>query len=98
MKRFKKLTAGFLGVVMALGVCSFTALAEEYVAQIGNDKYTDFSLAVSEADSGDTIVLLDDASINSLGSPIDKNITYTLTKQFTNRNNCVILWIDTKAA
>ena len=28
MKGFKKLTAGFLGVVMALGVCSFTALAE----------------------------------------------------------------------
>ena len=27
MKRFKKLTAGFLGVVMALGVCGFTALA-----------------------------------------------------------------------
>ncbi|HIW25773.1 MAG TPA: S-layer homology domain-containing protein [Firmicutes bacterium] len=28
MKGFKKLTAGFLGVVMALGVCGFTALAE----------------------------------------------------------------------
>ena len=29
MKGFKKLTAGLMGVVMALGVCSFTALAEE---------------------------------------------------------------------
>ena len=29
MKGFRKLTAGFLGVVMALGVCSFTALAED---------------------------------------------------------------------
>ena len=28
MKRFKKLTAGLIGVVMALGVCGFTALAE----------------------------------------------------------------------
>ena len=28
MKRFKRLTAGLLGVVMALGVCSFTAFAE----------------------------------------------------------------------
>ena len=28
MKGFKKLTAGFLGVVMALGVCGFTALAD----------------------------------------------------------------------
>ena len=29
MKKFKKLTAGLLGVVMALSVCSFTALAED---------------------------------------------------------------------
>ena len=29
MKRFKKLTAGLMGVVMALGVCSFTAFAGE---------------------------------------------------------------------
>ena len=29
MKRFKKLTAGLMGVVMALGVCGFTALAED---------------------------------------------------------------------
>ena len=29
MKRYKKLAAGFLGVVMALSVCSFTALAGE---------------------------------------------------------------------
>lgn len=27
MKKFKRLTAGLLGVVMALGVCSFTAFA-----------------------------------------------------------------------
>ena len=31
MKKFKKLTAGLLGVVMALGVCSFTALAGDTV-------------------------------------------------------------------
>ena len=35
MKRFKKLTAGLMGVVMALGVCSFTAFAGE------DDKYAE---------------------------------------------------------
>ena len=29
MKGFKKLTAGLMGVVMALGVCGFTALAAD---------------------------------------------------------------------
>lgn len=74
MKKFKKLTAGLLGAVMALSVCSFTAFAEEkYVAQIGDDKYyKDFNLAVSEAESGDTIKLLDKVSTSTLGSPIEK--------------------------
>ena len=36
MKGFKKLTAGFLGVVMALGVCGFTALAEDTTKKIGS--------------------------------------------------------------
>ena len=31
MKKFKKLTAGLLGVVMALSVCSFTAFAADTV-------------------------------------------------------------------
>ncbi len=35
MKRFKKLTAGLMGVVMALGVCSFTAFAGD------DDKYAE---------------------------------------------------------
>ena len=35
MKKFKKLTAGLLGVVMAMSVCSFTAFAEE------DDKYAE---------------------------------------------------------
>ena len=35
MKKFRKLTAGFLGVVMALSVCSFTAFAGD------DDKYAE---------------------------------------------------------
>ena len=40
MKKFKKLTAGLLGAVMALSVCSFTAFAAGGdVAKIGRDTY-----------------------------------------------------------
>ncbi|MDR4022432.1 MAG: S-layer homology domain-containing protein [Eubacteriales bacterium] len=64
MKRFKKLTAGLLGVVMALGVCSFTAFAEDGVAEIKgkNVKYETLQAAINAATNGDTIVLLDDVT------------------------------------
>ncbi len=48
MKRFKKLTAGLMGVVMALGVCSFTAFAGE------DDKY-DVGATI-EIDSSEELV------------------------------------------
>ena len=78
MKKFKKLTAGLLGVVMALGVCSFTAFAAGNEAKIGKTEYATLQEAVDKATDGDTIVLLDNASINSLGRHIEKNITYDL--------------------
>ena len=80
MKRFKKLTAGLLGVVMALGVCSFTAFAEEgkKVAQIGEEKYETLQKAIEAATDGDTIVLLDDVTTDTLSSSVEKNITYDL--------------------
>ena len=68
MKRFKKLTAGLMGVVMALGVCGFTALAAEYVAEIGGTKYEDFADALSKAEDGDEIVLLDNVKTDDLGA------------------------------
>ena len=53
MKKFKKLTAGLLGAVMALSVCSFTALAEDgKVAKIGNEKYDSVSAALNDVTDG----------------------------------------------
>ena len=69
MKGFKKLAAGFLGIVMALSVCSFTALAEEkYVAKIGDKGYENFADALSEAQDGSEIVLLANVETKDLGA------------------------------
>ena len=76
MKGFKKLTAGFLGVVMALGVCGFTALAAGNVARIeGGDEYSTLQEAIEKAENGDTIVLIDDTTENVV---IDGNKELTI--------------------
>ena len=52
MKGFKKLTAGLMGIVMALGVCGFTALAEDgnvAKAKIGDTEYASLAAAIVEA-------------------------------------------------
>ena len=64
MKGFKKLTAGFLGVVMALGVCGFTALAAGNVAKIGDKEYPTLQDAINNAGEGDTIELIDNTKEN----------------------------------
>ena len=63
MKGFKKLTAGLMGVVMALGVCGFTAFAAGNEAKIIGDKeYATLAEAIVEAkkdeNKGCTIELL----------------------------------------
>ena len=68
MKGFKKLTAGLLGVVMALGVCSFTALAEDSITsesnggayQVGDNTYDTLDEAYNHIgnDSDRTIKLV----------------------------------------
>ena len=78
MKRFKKLTAGLLGVVMALGVCGFTALAAGNVAKIGDKEYENFATALSEAKDGDEIVLLDDVTTNSFINATSEGYSITL--------------------
>ncbi len=90
MKGFKKLTAGFLGVVMALGVCGFTALAGDgNVAKIGDIGYGTLAAAIEDAkkdeNKGCTIVLLDDVTENGFKAEdgnkftIDFNgFTYTI--------------------
>ena len=50
MKKFKKLTAGLLGVVMAMSVCSFTALAADEVEI--NDVNGLVAAIMSQADGG----------------------------------------------
>ena len=80
MKKFKRLTAGLLGAVMALSVCSFTAFAADPIT-------TEAALknAIENAGDGDTIVLDGDITLtNSLVIAGDRDITldlggYTLT-------------------
>ena len=81
MKGFKKLTAGLMGVVMALGVCGFTALAEGYVAKIGDTEYKYFADALSNAVDGSEIVLLDNVETENLGA---------ITKEIDGKNRLVL--------
>ena len=90
MKGFKKLTAGLMGVVMALGVCGFTALAKDGdVAEIDGIGYPTLAAAIEAAKTDDnkgcTIVLLDDVKENGFKAEdgdkftIDfKGFTYTI--------------------
>ena len=65
MKGFKKLAAGFLGAVMALGVCGFTALAADgNVAKIGKTEYKTLALAIEAAETDDTIELIANTTEN----------------------------------
>ena len=61
MKKFKKLTAGLMGVVMALGVCSFTAFAGDGdVAEINGKGYKTLGEAIEAARGKEcTIEILD---------------------------------------
>ena len=79
MKGFKKLTAGFLGVVMALSVCSFTALAEGKVYIINNNE--EFATALSEAGDGSEIVLRADVETDNLGA---------ITKEIEDKDRLVL--------
>ena len=85
MKKFKKLTAGLLGVVMAMSVCSFTALAADgVVAKIGNEEFTSFEDAIAAAkrteNKGCTIEILDEITANGFktGESGDGNNKFTI--------------------
>ena len=62
MKGFKKLTAGLMGVVMALGVCGFTAFAAE-PKKVTKDNFQDI---VGSAEDDDIIVLEEDITTDTL--------------------------------
>ena len=75
MKGFKKLTAGLMGVVMALGVCGFTALAAEI--EVSNE--SGLKSAIESAGNGDTITLTENIELEkALEIPNGKNITLDL--------------------
>ena len=79
MKKFKKLTAGLLGAVMALGVCSFTAFAEgKVVAKIGNDPYETLQGAVNAAGEDKTTIELIEDTEEDITIPAGKNIVLDL--------------------
>ena len=80
MKKFKKLTAGLLGAVMALSVCSFTAFAEgKVVAKIGDEECGSVTEALEKVTDGTetTIKLIADTEEN-ITIPSDKNIVLDL--------------------
>lgn len=92
MKKFKKLTAGLLGAVMALSVCSFTAFAEDGDAEIKDKdgKYATLQAAINNADDGDTIVLLDNV-IENITIAEGKNIVLDLNEcKITNSSDHTI--------
>ena len=77
MKRFKKLTAGLMGVVMALGVCGFTALAAEPIHVSSAEELDE---AVNKYDD---ITIILDKGIDlkeTLEIPNGKNITLDLDR------------------
>ena len=85
MKGFKKLTAGFLGVVMALGVCGFTALAEDGKVYVINSN-EEFAEALKEAQDGSEIVLQANVKTGDLGAEpilIDGKERLVLEKSLT---------------
>ena len=80
MKKFKRLTAGLLGAVMALSVCSFTAFAEDgKVAEIGNEKYESVSAALNDVTDGTkTTIKLIANTKEDIEIPEGKNIVLDL--------------------
>ena len=81
MKRFKKLTAGFLGVVMALSVCSFTALAAD--GEIHISDVTALKDAITKQEDGQTWILED--------TTYELESTIKITKDITIEGNGAVL-------
>ena len=91
MKKFKRLTAGLLGAVMALSVCSFTALAADGdVAKIGETGYETLQQAVDAAGKDDRIVLLKNVKEDIVVKEDDDIILDLNGKDITNLNNHTI--------
>ncbi len=94
MKKFKRLTAGLLGAVMALSVCSFTAFAEdEKVAKIGDKEYESVTEALEKVTDGTkTTIKLIANTKEDIEIPEGKNIVLDLGDYtITNDDNHTII-------
>lgn len=78
MKR-KRILAGLLSAVMTFGIMSFSAFAEENVASINDTPYTSLDSAVTNAQTGDTIIVTSDINdMSAVTIDSSKNITIDL--------------------
>ena len=85
----KKLTAAFAVCAMSLLAFAAAVHAEGKVAQIGETKYETLQAAVDAAESGDTIEMIDNATVAAT-IDIPQDITLTLDlKGYTIENNPV---------
>jgi len=77
MNNFKKVLTGFISAAMVLTSMSIPAFAdgEADVAKIGETTYPTLVAAIAEAQSGDVITLLSDASGDGIEIPSNKNLT-----------------------
>ena len=77
MINFKKVLTGFMSAAMVLTSMSIPAFAdgETGVAKIGETTYSTLVAAIAEAQSGDVITLLSDASGDGIEIPSNKNLT-----------------------
>ena len=77
MINFKKVLTGFMSAAMVLTSMSIPAFAdgETGVAKIGETTYPTLVAAIAEAQSGDVITLLSDASGDGIEIPSNKNLT-----------------------
>ena len=77
MINFKKVLTDFMSAAMVLTSMSIPAFAdgEADVAKIGETTYPTLVAAIAEAQSGDVITLLSDASGDGIEIPSNKNLT-----------------------
>ncbi len=73
----KSVLALILAVLMAVGLLTIGAAADDPVASIGDEKYDTLAQAVEKANDGDTIKVLQDVDISESGLtiPAEKSLT-----------------------
>ena len=93
----KSALALILAVLMAVGLLTIGAAADDPVASIGDEKYDTLAQAVEKANDGDTIVVLKDCTLSTVIS-INKSITIDLAGHSITANTagCFVVTADDK--